>query len=313
MRSAALLLLHAALLLLLAALPVSAQQNLLDRADSLLNAGQYALARTALTEWQRANPITAKVDAAQRARSHYLSARLSTDAEQARQLYLMIALSHPTAREAPDALLRLGQSFLAAGDTRSATTYFGRLINDYPTASARGLGYVWLSRAQLVAGDPTLACTTATAGLNSQNLAPEIITLLLADQRSACTGQRPDSQQNVTGAARPTAAPTVPQPQPVRSEPPRDTSASTPRPSDARFAVQTSAFREVRSANAIAAQLRRNGFDSRVAYVPGSELARVRIGRFRTRAEAQAEVNRLKAKGLSGIVVDDAARERRQR
>ncbi len=298
---------RALLLLLCCSAPVTAQQSLLDRADSLLIAGQYVQARAALADWDRANPATASTESAQRARALHLTARLTTDATQAQELYLTIALSYPTAREAPDALLRLGQSFLAARDPRRAALYLERLMNDYPSAPSRSLGFLWLTRAQIAAGNAALACTTAGTALKSaQPPTADVAGLLAAEERTACGDVTPDPQRTAPSAGT-AAAHSAPRADTVSAGANATASAKT---TDARYTVQTAAFRDVRSANASAAQLRRNGHDARVAYVEASTLARVRIGRFRTLAEASAEARRLKATGIVGIVVADASRER---
>jgi TolA-binding protein len=313
-------------LLLICAAPAIAQQNLLARADSLLVAGKYAEARTVLAEWQQANPASASIEPGLRARSLYLSARLTTDADEAQELYLTIALSHPTAREAPDALLRLGQGYSAAGDPRRAVAYLERLVNDYPTAPARSLGYLWLARAQLATGNATRACSTISTALKTQTNT-EIKADLQAEERAACSTTSTTDSIPTPGSApirvpsRPVVDTPRPAPTPTPTPPPASTNPSVardsvkPPPSDAagRYSVQTAAFREVRSANAIAAQLRRAGFDSRVVYVGEGTLARVRIGRFRSQADAAAELRRAKAAGISGIIVDDVVKERTQR
>ena len=300
-----------ALLVLISATPLRAQESLLNRADSLLIAGQYEQARAALADWDRANPASASTEPAQRSRAIYLTARLTIDAARAQNHYLTVALSYPTSREAPDALLRVGQSFLATGDAPRAVGYLERLINDYPTASVRPLGFLWLTRAQIAAGKASSACATATAALKpGTSNTGEVATLIATEQRSACANAPADSQQ--APPVRPTPSPSAQPPATERSQPAPDRRTAD-NSSDGRYAIQIAAFRELRSANAIAAQLRRKGHDSRVVFVEGSSLARVRIGRFRTRADALNAVRRLKAENVDGIVVEDATRERSSR
>jgi cell division protein FtsN len=57
------------------------------------------------------------------------------------------------------------------------------------------------------------------------------------------------------------------------------------------------------------ARLRRAGFEPRVVRT-GDELMRVRVGRFATRREAEAERARIQARGIDAIVADNADRER---
>jgi TolA-binding protein len=281
---------------------VLAQQRPLERADSLLLAGQYAQARTTLSDWQRANPIGAQAEPADRAKALYLSARLTTDAVTAQDQYLSLVLSYPTARETPDALLRLGQGFLAAGDPDKAQGYLERLVNEYPTSPNRIQGYLWLARAQQAARESAAACNTATAGLRAGPPNDELGALLRTEEGEACAA----AQRNPAPVARAVA----PRPSPPRpnAAPP----ATRPAPT-ARYALQAGAFREVASARALAAELSRKGFDARVVYVANSPLARVRIGRFASAAATTRDAQRLARAGIKVIVVGDATRERTQR
>ncbi|MGH7460788.1 MAG: SPOR domain-containing protein [Longimicrobiales bacterium] len=295
---------------LLLVLPVTAQQRQLERADSLLTAGQFADARTELADWQRTNPQTARVDPAARSRALYLSARLTTDASRAQEIYLSLVLSYPTARETPDALLRLGQAFLASGEPARAQNYLNRLLADYPAALNRGDGYLWLTRAQAAAGNTHAACATAKRGLaNASSYVPEVVAAIQEEERAACSGTAlvpPMQPVRALPAARSdtNAPPTISGPAPTSA--PRNASS-------ARYALQVGAFREVRSASAIVTELRRKGFDARVTYVEGSALARVRVGRFSTAEAAEAEARKLKNARVSSIVVNDALRERSTR
>ncbi|HSL69809.1 MAG TPA: SPOR domain-containing protein [Longimicrobiales bacterium] len=277
----------------------------MDRADSLLAAGQYARARALLDGWHRDHPSTARIDQAERARALYLTAQLTEDAARAQELYVSIALGYPTAREAPNALLRLGQAWLANGEPKRSVTYLERVLNDYPSAPARPDAFLWLIRAHRASRNDDAACKVAQEGLKSGGLSNQLRELVDAEGRHACAD--PPSQPRVTPAPLPVLV-TSPPPASPKEQPPRATAAA-----DARFAVQTGAFRELRSANAIAAQLRRAGFDVRVAYVRSSSLARVRIGRFVSRSEAATTAKRAEAAGFKAIIVDDVLRERRER
>src|SRR5687768_14274246 len=177
----------APLLLLIGALPLAAQQRTLDRVDSLIAQGRARDARVALQEWQRTSE-SSTIDAAQRARGLYLTARLTEDATQAQEKYLNVALSYPTSREAPEALLRLGQALLAAGEAPRSATYFDRVIRDYPKAAAHSEAYLWLTRSQLMAGNARAACTTAEAARKAQ-MSSELRDQLAIEERLACSPQ----------------------------------------------------------------------------------------------------------------------------
>ncbi|MGH7466822.1 MAG: SPOR domain-containing protein [Longimicrobiales bacterium] len=315
--------------------PAQAQQRVLDRTDSLLMAGQYAQARATLADWQRAHPPGVAVEPAERSRALYLMARLTTAADDAQDLYLSLVLSYPTAREAPDALLRLGQHFVNSGDPARAQGYLERLVNDYPAASNRMQGYLWLARAQSAAGSSSAACASAGAALKAGATNEELTLLLQEEEKTACANaqrepppamraplpapnvESPPVRRTTTAPARTQPARSQPRTQPTRTPSARTPSTRTPprasATSSARYALQTGAFREIRSANATAAELERKGFDARVVYTAGSSLARVRVGKFRTSAAASEEARKLRTAGVRAIVVDDVARERAQR
>lgn len=288
-------------LLLLTATAARAQRSPLDRADSLLNAGQYEQARLALVDWQRANPPGTRVDAATRARALFLSARLVDDGARAHELYLSVALSYPTAPEAPQALLKLGQGLLASNDPRRALPYLERLTRDYPSAPDRSLAYLWLARAQLALGAPTTACATLGTALRTRVAAGDNATLIEAEEDRVC---------NASTIAADSIRPVDPAP-PVTTPPPPPVESVRPRPSGAvLYAAQAGAYRNHQSAHALAAQLRRGGFDARVAFLQDGTLALVRIGIFRTWGEANAQVRRVRDAGFPAIIVEDVQRER---
>jgi cell division septation protein DedD len=280
----------------LMALPASAQQLSLRRADSLLIAGDYERARTTVAEWQRANPTGSSTDPNARAHALYLAARLTTDATKAGELYLSLALSHPTAPDTPDALLRLGQGLLAGGEASRAVNYLERLVMDYPAATSRAQAQLWLARAQLAAGNAIAACNIAEAALGQGVSDPEISAAIRDERKAACANPGAPAPSVVTTPSNPANAP-----------------AASSDQASGRYALQTGAYLELDRALSSVAELRRLGYDARIVYVGDSSLARVRIGRFAQYAAASAELSRLLSAGIRSIVVEDATRERVER
>ena len=112
-------------------------------------------------------------------------------------------------------------------------------------------------------------------------------------------------------AAQPPAAPPAasrPTPaQPSVSTPP----AATP-PANAgtgRFAVQSGAFRTRASADALMERLRAAGLQPRLVLVPTNDLMRVRVGTFASQAEANQLRDTLRSDGFDAVVVNDARSE----
>jgi TolA-binding protein len=86
--------------------------------DSLLMNSRFRDAAAALDKWERDN--VNRITPAQRATALLLHARMNTNADSARALYLQLSLGYPSSPEAPVAFLRLGQIAFAAGDTARA-------------------------------------------------------------------------------------------------------------------------------------------------------------------------------------------------
>src|SRR5688572_4557892 len=103
---------------------LSAQTPTLNQVDSLIAAGHVEQARTALETWKKDNQPTA--------RSTFMIGRLASRAQDAEDAYLDVSLSFSGSVYAAEALLRLGQARIAAGDTKQAGVYLQRLIADYP-------------------------------------------------------------------------------------------------------------------------------------------------------------------------------------
>ena len=281
-----------------------AQVPTLDRVDSLVTAGRYDTARVVLDQWWSARDEF-DVPGSDMARALMLRARLAPDLEAAEPDYLSVVLGYPTSDHAPEALLRLGQGLLANGDATRATAYLERLVADYPGRPQRTTALLWLARANTAARRPGAACTAAEEGLRSTN-DPDLRAMLQVEASASCSvraSAAPDQAERPT-AERPTTE--RPRPQPERQARPQQQADTDERP----FAVQTGAFRYQRSADDLVARLREAGHQPRIVRVPGSDLLRVRVGRFATPDQARALVTALENAGFEAILVRDAADER---
>jgi cell division septation protein DedD len=286
----------------LAAAPTGApaqatQDGALDRVHNLIATGRFTEAGNTLAQWERsfADPRSA-AQPAERARALFLRAQLTGDAAQAEDAYVAVVLSYPSSSVAPEALLRLGQALMTAGEPRRAAAYLERLRSDYPGTPQRETGLLWLARAQLALGSAPAACTTAREGAQAAGAA-HLRTLFELERDRACAA-----------APASPAAQTVPPPtarQPAAAPPGERTALSGD------YAVQTGAFREHASAQNIATRMRAGGFDVRVVVVDGSPLFRVRVGAFATPEEAAAATRAIRDAGFTTVIVSDVQRERR--
>lgn len=250
----------------------SAQQPSLDLVEAHLERGEYAEARAAIGAWWN-DPAADRASGDERARALLLRARLATEFADAIDDYLTIAFNHPSSPQAPVALLRLGQGFMAAGEPDRAAVYFERLIHDHPRDPDRELAQRGLARAREAAGTSAVVQRDAADATGR------------AETPAAAT--RPS-----TGGA---AAP------------------ATERAAEGRYAVQAGAFRERAGANALAERLRGAGFEARIVALEGNALLRVRVGRFADAAAAEALVQHLRAAGFEALVVRIVAPEQTPR
>jgi cell division protein FtsN len=163
-----------------------AQDRTLERVHNMIATGRLTEARNTLTEWQRENGDPGS-DATpdDRARALYLTGALSTDAKAAEDAFIGVVLGYPSSPVAPEALLRLGQSFYAAGETDRALTYLQRLRSDYPASPQRETGMLWLTRAQLASGNAAAACGTARETL-FRTTNENVRTLIEIERDRAC-------------------------------------------------------------------------------------------------------------------------------
>lgn len=281
---------------LLAPVAATAQVPTLDRVDSLVTAGHYDEARSTLDQWWSARDEF-EVPGSDMARALMLRAQLAPDIEAAEPDYLAVVLGYPTSPHAPEALLRLGQGLLAAGDATRAAAYLERLVADYPGRPQRPRAQLWLARANNAARRPGAACAVARQGIEDTR-DPDLRAMLQVEAGASCA---------VRTEPEPRQAP--PAQQQDRSTPqtgtPTEQAARTAGP----FAVQSGAFRYRESAETLMDRLREAGHEPRLVRVARNDLLRVRIGRFTDRDNAERLVTTLRDQGFDAVVVIDADEE----
>ena len=310
-RAAALVL--AGVLTLAAVRPAGAQVPSLDAVDSLIAAGRYDDARTTLEGWWSAREAF-QVPGSDRVRGMMLRARLRTDPAEAETDYLGIIIGHPTSPQAPEALLRLGQSLLASGQAARAAGYLQRLAADYPGRPQRAMGMLWLARAQNAARHPAEACRAARDGLADAGGEPDLASMLRIEEAAACAlAAAPVAGVRVAAAPeprQPEQRPAEQRPAEPRPATPRPAAGAAAAATAGRYAVQSGAFRYREGADALSARLRDAGYEPRTVLVPRNTLLRIRVGRFATADEAAALVATLRRAGFDAVVVSDADEER---
>lgn len=286
------------LALALAPRGAAAQVPTLDRADSLVIAGDYDGARSILERWWSARDEF-DVPGSDMARALMLRAQLAPDPETAEPDYLAVVIGYPTSPYAPQALLRLGQGLLADGDATRAAAYLERLVADYPGRPERLPALLWLARANNAARRPGPACSAARRGIQDAR-DPDMRAMLEVEAAASCAVGA-DAQQPEQPAERTPARPPTQRPQ---EEP-----AAAQAPSG-NISVQAGAFRYRESADRLMEQLREAGHEPRLVRVPNSGLLRVRVGRFASDEEARLLIDRLHEQGFDAVLVRDVTDER---
>jgi hypothetical protein len=209
----------------------------------------------------------------------YWRAQSATSAADAERDYLRISIEHPFTARAPDALLALAQLEFARGDRSAARRRFDRLLRDYPKGRHVARAALWSGRLALEERDNVAGCRTLNAA--SPQLGSDDIELRNQFDYyvAQCERIAPDS---VPGSAPPTGKP-----------------STTTGPA---FSVQVAAYNARQDATSLAARLKQRGYDVRV--IGDRAPYRVRIGRYATRADANAALARIRASRLTGIVVE---------
>jgi len=259
----------------------------------------------------------------------YTQAMVANDASDMRRQLQRVAVEYSSSSWADDALLRLVQLDYASANLDGASRNLERIRLDYPGSPLIPQAAYWAARTYFDQKKPDLACRWIADGLKDPSANLELQNQLqYLNQRCgqfAATGApaRADAQARVAApvdsqptvataettlsparadtAHTPTSAP-VPSPtprQPVGT--PRADSAST-LAAATHYRVQITAVRNKATAESVAGKLKSKGFDPITVEEGG--LYKVRVGDYRTKAEAAAAVPQIKAKlGGSPFVV----------
>ncbi|HEU0079863.1 MAG TPA: SPOR domain-containing protein, partial [Longimicrobiaceae bacterium] len=200
---------------------------------------------------------------ARRASGLYLRAVLTDSLAAAERDLLRVAVEHPLAPEADDALLRLAHVRLLRGDSAGAAGHLDRLAGDFPQSPLRAPALSLLGRLR----------------------SPQV--------RIASAPPRPDTRPSHPPA--PASAPAAPsKPRPARRE-------TAPR--GGRFTVEVAAEGSVTGAAGTRDRLRAKGFSSVLVVDGDDATVRVRLGNFPTRAGAESLAGRLRDAGYQPTVL----------
>ena len=231
----------------------------------------------------------------------YWRATLVTTPDSARRDLLRVVVEYPYAPYMEDALIRLADHELRAGDHASARRHLERLVRDNLSTDRGARAAHQLAQMLLDDGETLTACDvldSARAHSSRENveLANQIdYTGRTCAQARAARQAPPDgrlagAQTDSTGGGAPQGA--------ARKEP--GAKGTTSPPSEG-WSVQVAAYAARADALRLVARLSARGYAARVT---ATKPYRVRIGRFATREEAGEIAARLKAENTTAIVVE---------
>ena len=196
--------------------------------------------------------------------------------ESDRRLHLRrVVVDYSASEWADDALLQLAQLDYAAGNSEAVVRQIDQLLRDYPATPLTATAAFWGARAASDRRDAETACRMAATGLGATGADVELRNQL-EFQRQRCQGIAATIAESTRNAA---ATP------PARQPPSRPTAG---------FFVQVSAVKTQSAATAEIARVRRAGFSAVIVREAG--LMKIRVGAFRTRAEADAAAAEIRSK-----------------
>lgn len=239
----------------LALLAVTSVAPMLGQQDSLLLAavelsteGRGDSARAVV---RRVLSVTPSTDSLY-AEALYTLGVVSGDADEATQALRRVAIEFGLSAWADDATLRLIQLNYAAGDPAAALEWQARFDRDHVLSLLRPEALYWGARAHFDLRDEPAGCTLLDAAIQSDSIDIEL------QNRLAFYQQRCTEPADSAAAA-----------QPTRSY----------------FTVQVIAVKSVGAADATISRLAEAGFEASVVRDLDG-LIKVRVGRYRTRAQA---------------------------
>ena len=222
----------------------------------------------------------------------YWRAVVAATAADAERDLRTIVVTYPASTRSADALMRLAQLELARGDRDQAVAHLQRIVVEHPENPNRGRAEFWIARTLLDEGNAPAGCARLA---DASRLTPPS-QVELANQISYL-GQRCQGVDTTAPAAASHPAPRTAPTAPPNAAPPAVASGTS---STGRYTVQVAAFSTLASATGLRDVLVARGYPARV--VGAAKPFRVRVGRYATRAEANAAAAAMRAKNLTAYV-----------
>lgn len=243
----------------------------------------------------------------------YGAAMLAPTAAAAQLDYQRIVVEYPLSPHAGDALLQLAQLERSQGDRAGATEHLQRFLRENPASPERGRAGLWLAQLLFEQNDDLHACKMLDAAraaappgnielLNQMNFYSGRCAAAAA-QAAADSTARADSIK-ATAAARTESGKRSRDRERAPTKREATTRARTKRtgerPAAGPYSVQLAAYGTRAQAERLVRVLHARGIEARVD--GDRKPYRVRVGRYRTRAEAGHALADFKKIGYSGFV-----------
>jgi len=227
----------------------------------------------------------------------YTRAVVGANPQDMRRDLQRVAVEYPNSSWADDALFRLAQLDYATRDLDGASRDLERLRLDYASSPLYAQASYWAARVYFDLRKPSSACRWVAEGTSRVGNDLELRNQL-GDYNQRCAGVTLDIASAdttaklaaATAAGGDTSSVTAPT---ARMDTSR-TAHSDSAPAKPVFRIQVAAVNTRAAADSIAMRTKAAGFESIVASEKG--LFKVRVGRYATRADAQAALPGVRAK-----------------
>jgi len=214
----------------------------------------------------------------------YAHALVAGDAATMRRDLQRIAVEYPYSSWTDDALLHLAQLDFASGDPEGTTRDLERLRLDFPDSPLISDAALWAARAYFDRNEPRAACGWLGEGLGRTGANVELRNQLqFYQQRCGATLATLDSAQ-ADSVRRAAAADSAAQAD----------SIAKAAAAQARFRIQIAAVNTQAKADGVVRRVKAAGYDPVVVKDKG--LLKIRIGAYPTRAEAAADLPKVRSK-----------------
>ena len=220
----------------------------------------------------------------------YWRAVVAATAADAERDLRTIIVTYPASTRSADALMRLAQLELARGDRDQAVAHLQRIVVEHPDSPNRPRAAFWVARTLLDEGNLPTGCARLADASRLTPAGEVELANQISYLQQRCQGVDTSATAAATAQTPGRAAPSAP----TAAAAPKAVSATAAR---GRYTVQVAAFSTLASANGLRDALVARGYPARV--VGTAKPFRVRIGRYATRAEADAAARAMRAKKLT--------------